>query len=173
MKTVLLLRHAKSDWGNPMMGDFDRPLSKRGIKDAPRIGRTLKKFTSTPDTILSSPATRAKRTAEIVAKVAGYEGSIQEEPDFYGGDESDLITALQQLSNDIECPLLVGHNPTMEDTAAMLLSGDIDEASSLAIQIPTAGLICLDIPITTWAELKPGEAILRWFLIPRLIKSIT
>ncbi len=63
MKTVLLLRHAKSDWGNPGLADFDRPLAKRGLKDAPRMGHVLTDFNVVPDKILASPARRAKQTA--------------------------------------------------------------------------------------------------------------
>ena len=82
MKTVLILRHAKSDWGDPGKADFDRPLAKRGLEDAPRMGEVLARFECVPDRILASPAQRAKQTAELVAKACGYQKSIQWEDDF-------------------------------------------------------------------------------------------
>ena len=171
MKTVLLLRHAKSDWGQPGLADFDRPLAKRGLKDAPRMGQVLADFEMTPDKILASPARRAKQTTELVAEACGYKKTAIEWHDsFYGGYSDDLITALQRLPDSVERAMLVGHNPTMEETAAALLVGDADE--KLSITIPTAGLLCLDLDIMTWTDLEPGDAILRWYLIPKLINVL-
>lgn len=172
MKTVLLLRHAKSDWGDPGLADFDRPLAGRGLKDAPRIGQVLADFDIIPDKIVASPARRAKQTAELVAEACGYKKTaIEWHESFYGGYSDDLIAALQALPDPVERAMLVGHNPTMEETAAALLAGDTDE--NLTITIPTAGLLCLDLDIMSWADLEPGDAILRWYLIPKLIKAIT
>lgn len=173
MKTILLLRHAKSDWGNPSLVDFDRPLAKRGRKDAPRMGEVLAQFDHVPDAILSSPAKRARQTAELVVEACGYTKAIQWQADFYGGGSDELITSLQNLPQKVERPMLVGHNPTMEETVADLL-GRVDSGwqDSLAIRIPTAGLVCLEVDLFDWSDLEPGEATLRWFLIPRLVKAI-
>jgi phosphohistidine phosphatase len=174
MKTILLLRHAKSDWGDPSLADFDRPLAKRGRKDAPRMGEVLAHFDCVPDRILSSPARRARQTAELVAEACGYKKSIRWEDHFYGGSSIDLMAALQQLPDHIERPMLVGHNPTMEETVAMLLSATADDEwnDHWAIRLPTAGLVCLDVDVMAWDMLEPGEAILRWYLIPKLVKAI-
>jgi phosphohistidine phosphatase len=171
MKTVLLLRHAKSEWGNPGLADFDRPLAERGLKDAPRIGQVLANYDFIPDKILASPARRAKQTAELVAEACSYKkAAIAWQESFYGGYSDDLIAALQGLPNSVNRAMLVGHNPAMEEAAAALLIGDTDE--KLTISIPTAGLLCLDLDIMTWTDLEPGDAILRWYLIPKLIKAI-
>lgn len=173
MKTILLLRHAKSDWGTAGLADFDRPLAKRGREDAPQMGEVLALFKSVPDKILASPAKRAKQTAELVAKGSGYRKSIQWEESFYGGSSADLIAALQRLPQTAERAMLVGHNPTMEETVATLLAGEREGwGDALTIQMPTAGLVCLEVDIVEWATLQPGEAILRWFLIPGLVKAI-
>ncbi|MCB0173699.1 MAG: histidine phosphatase family protein [Anaerolineae bacterium] len=173
MKTILLLRHAKSDWGSPNLADFDRPLAKRGLDDAPRMGDVLINFDLTPDKILSSPAKRAQQTAELVAKACGYKKSIEWHDSFYGGDSEDLIGAICRLPETVERVMLVGHNPIMEITAATLLLGqEPDFDDYLAIKIPTAGLICLDAPVPEWSALEGGETILRWFLIPRLVKAM-
>ena len=173
MKTLLLLRHAKSDWDDPSLADFDRPLAKRGLKDAPQMGEVLKASDSVPDKIISSPAKRAKQTTELVAKACGYHKSIDWAESFYGGYSEDLINALKQLPGTVERAMLVGHNPTMEETAsALLLKSEEALDDEYAVRIPTAGLMCLDLQIMDWAELEPGDAILRWYLIPRLVKAI-
>jgi len=173
MKTILILRHAKSDWSAPYNTDFERPLTKRGLRDAPLMGEVLALFECVPDRMLSSPAIRARQTAELVAKACGYRLSIHWQDSFYGGGSQDLISALQRLPNAIERPMLIGHNPTLEETVALLL-GQVGESWSwdFAIRIPTAGLVCLDVDIVDWPDLEPGDGTLRWFLIPKLVKAI-
>ncbi len=173
MKTVLLLRHAKSDWGDADLADFDRQLAKRGHKDAPRMGEVLLSFDLKPDLIISSPALRARQTTELVAKSCGYKKSIEWDASFYGGGSEDMFSALQRLPDTVERVLLVGHNPTMEETATDLLSRpEAGWQEHLSIRIPTAGLLCLELPITDWAVLEPGDAVLQWFVIPRLVKAV-
>ncbi len=173
MKTVLLLRHAKSDWGNPGLADFERPLAKRGLKDAPRMGYVLADFEAVPDKILASPARRAKQTAEMAAKACGYKKSIAWQDSFYGGGSDALINTLKTLPDAVERAMLVGHNPTMEETVATLLLGYGSRWNQgFEIRFPTAALACLDLDIMEWADLEPGDATLRWFLIPRLVKAI-
>jgi phosphohistidine phosphatase len=172
MKTVLLLRHAKSDWGQPDLADFDRPLNQRGFKDASLIGQILAGAECVPDKIIASPAKRAKQTAELVAGACGYKKSIQWAERFYDGHSNDMLAALQSLSDTVQRPLLVGHNPTMEETASALLVGESkDWGSRLVIRMPTAALLCLDLAIESWPNLQPGQAQLRWFVIPKLVKD--
>jgi phosphohistidine phosphatase len=173
MKTVLILRHAKSDWSVPYEADFDRPLANRGLKDAPRMGEVLALFQCVPDRILSSPATRAEQTAKLVARACGYQRSIHWHDSFYGGGSHDLIAALQCLTDAIERPMLIGHNPTLEETVALLLGrGEAEWNEDFVIRIPTAGLVCIDVNVVDWADLEPGDGTLRWFLIPKLVKAI-
>ena len=122
MKTVLILRHAKSDWGDPGKADFDRSLAKRGLEDAPRMGEVLTRFECIPDRILASPAQRAKQTAELVAKACGYQKTIQWEDSFYGGSSADLIAALQQLPDTVERAMLIGHNPILHNCGHVMPS---------------------------------------------------
>ena len=173
MKTVLILRHAKSDWGDPGKVDFDRPLAKRGLEDAPRMGEVLARFECVPDRILASPAQRAKQTAELAAKACGYQKSIQWEDDFYGGGSADLMAALQRLPGTVERVLIIGHNPALEETVAALCAPDLPEMEDgWAIKIPTGGLVCLDFEIMEWVALRPGDGVLRWFVIPKLVKAL-
>ena len=174
MKTILILRHAKSDWGNPDLADFDRPLAKRGLKDAPRMGQVLAQFDCVPDKILASPAERAKQTTELVVEACGYKKSVQWEASFYGGTSDDLLAALRRLTDTVERAMLVGHNPTLEETVAELLCADDGGwGSCVSVRLPTAGLVCLNVDIMAWSELEPGDAALCWFLIPKLVKAMT
>jgi len=173
MKTILILRHGKSDWGNSDLDDFDRPLAKRGLSDAPLIGELLARFESVPDLILASPARRAKQTTELVAEACGYHRPIQWENSFYGGDSEVLLAALQRLPAAVERVMLVGHNPTLEETIADLLCVTEEGWSdSFPVRLPTAGLVCLEVDVVNWVDLEPGVAALRWFVIPKLVKAL-
>lgn len=173
MKSILILRHAKSDWSNPSLSDFDRPLTKRGLNDAPRMGRILIQFGCMPDLIISSPSMRTRQTVELTAFDNGYRGEILWDDTLYGGSFSDIISALHSIPRNISRPMVVGHNPGVEETISLLLSPrEQNPATSARFRIPTAGLVYLDAHIDTWKDLKPGVCVLRWFLIPRLVKAM-
>ena len=171
MKHILILRHAKSDWSNPALADFDRPLAERGLKDAPLMGQALARFRQTPDIIISSPARRAKQTAELAARAANFQGTIRWNDSLYPGSSSDLLAALRALPDTIERPMLVGHNPAFANTAALLCNlHPTDKPED--IRLPTAGLICFAVNIANWSALESGDGVLRWFLIPKLLKAL-
>jgi phosphohistidine phosphatase len=172
MKMFFLMRHGKSDWSDPALADFERPLTDRGRKDARRIGEFLAARKFKPDFILSSRAERALRTAEIVAeRISLPENRVRREAALFEGSADALVRALVSLENDIEAPLVVGHNPALEHAAAALLSetGKPAGQGSL-IRIPTAGLLCFDHDAPEWKTLKPGTAVLRWMITPKIIK---
>lgn len=170
MKTVLILRHAKSDWGGHSLADFERPLNKRGLEDAPRMGRFLATCGALPDKILASPAKRAKQTVELVVKASDYGQAVEWHDSFYEGNSASLLTALQHLPAEVERVMLVGHNPILEETVGLLCTDE--EADAWIIKIPTAGLVCIELDIENWAEVEPGGGILRWFVIPKLVKAL-
>ena len=174
MKTILLLRHAKSDWSNPGLPDVDRPLAGRGKKDAPRMGKLLLRFKCVPDIIISSPAKRAQMTAELVAGTCGYKKPIQYLESLYGGSSREIISILKNLPDMIERPLIIGHNPTLEETIGILLSPRANHPEyCIKVRFPTAALICIETDIPHWELLKPGECNLLWMIIPRLVKAIS
>jgi len=157
MKTLFILRHAKSSWADPKLADIDRPLNKRGKRDAPRIGSLLRKNDLVPDLILSSPAVRARLTAEAVAEASGYEGEIEFEDNFYPGNPEDYIEVLQALPDDVNSVMVVGHNPGLEE----LLETLTGESAAL----PTAALAQVNLPIRTWLELDDepvGDLVNLW-----------
>ena len=146
MKSLLLLRHAKSSWGDMSLGDHDRPLNSRGKRDAPRMGRLLKELDLVPDAILSSTAKRAHKTAQAVAEEAGFEGQIEKHRSLYHAGPDVFIEFLRTLSDDVGRAMLVGHNPGME-YAVEFFTGESEP-------YPTATLAHIQLPIDSWDELS-------------------
>jgi phosphohistidine phosphatase len=163
VKTVWILRHAKSDWADDSLADFDRPLNKRGKADAPRLGRWIAARGAIPERIAASPARRARSTAELVAKACGYPpGNIEWREEFYPGDPSAGLRYLRSLPEATTHVLLVGHNPWVESLAALLTGGT-------AVRLPTAGLAMLQAGIDGWAALGPGDAELTGLIHPKML----
>ena len=172
MKTIFLLRHGKSDWKDPSLSDYERPLKGRGVKDARSVGEFLASLKMGPDVFLSSPAERARRTAEVVAACVSLSPRrIMWEKSIYGGSPDDILRLLMSLSDDIEAPLIVGHNPMLEHAAVALLIGGVEnDIPTSPIRIPTAGLVCLEHDAADWKSLGPGGCVLRWMINPKIIK---
>jgi phosphohistidine phosphatase len=147
MKTLLILRHAKSSWKEQDIPDHDRPLNKRGKNDAPRMGKLLKDEDLIPDLIISSTAVRAKKTAELVAKACKYKGKINFNHSLYGAEPAAYLKILEGLSDKHIVALVVGHSPSVEETVE-LLTGQLD------VIMPTCALSQISLPIQNWAELK-------------------
>ena len=148
MKTVILMRHAKSSWKFPELPDKDRPLTKRGERDAPRMGKLLKKEEVIPERILSSTAVRAAATAEAVAQKLDYKEEITYMDSLYMAEPANIIEALQTLPAEVKKVLVVGHNPGMEGLA-QILGGKV-------VDLPTAAMAEIKIPIKDWMELNYG-----------------
>jgi len=159
MKTLLLLRHAKSDWGDSSLRDFDRPLADRGERDAPRIGKALRKSGVTPDIIIASPAARARATVQAAMKAAKVELKITFDESIYGASSAELMKIIRRLPDADECALLVGHNPGFEDLAGRL-TGSHE-------RMPTAALACIEFQIEHWDDVNDGQGKLAWRLTPK------
>jgi phosphohistidine phosphatase len=157
MKSLLILRHAKSSWKDPNLADHDRPLNKRGKRDAPRMGRLMRLEGLEPDLILCSTAKRARQTAEAVVEEHGYEGEILLDRELYSFDYEPYLEALTALSDEFGCVMIVGHNPAMEELIEAL-TGEYQ-------RFPTAALAELNLPITSWREadeIEDGELVNLW-----------
>ena len=146
MKTLLLLRHAKSSWKQPGLHDHERPLNKRGKKEAPRVGKYLKENDLVPDLILSSTARRAQDTARAVAEECAYREEIELKGDLYLSDTDCYLDVLRSLPDDINCVLVVGHNPDLEELLSLL--------TDATQHLTTAALAQVDLPISNWQELN-------------------
>ena len=145
MKTLLILRHAKSSWKHLELSDYDRPLNSRGKRDAPRMGKYLRQQGLIPDRILTSSAKRARKTANKVAKSCGYTGKVKKIEAFYDAVPGIYFETLQALPDKYQSVMVVGHNPTME-RFVNYLTGQIE-------QMPTAALAHIDLPIQQWDAL--------------------
>jgi phosphohistidine phosphatase len=144
MKILLLLRHAKSSWKDESLPDQDRPLAKRGLQDAPRIGRLLNEENLLPDLNLSSTARRARQTVELVTEAAGYSGEVSWLDNLYAAAPEEILDILSILPPHYGCVMVVGHNPGLEELLALLT----DEADSLT----TAALAQIDLPVDGWDQ---------------------
>lgn len=132
-RTLILVRHAKSNRDDPRLPDRERPLAERGMRDAPMMGKRLAKRNVAPDLILSSPARRALSTAEIMAGELGYDArDIAVDDRLYASDAETLLAVIGELSDQLKCVMLFGHNPEFSDLAGRL-SGDIDEMPTCAV----------------------------------------
>lgn len=145
MKTLMILRHAKSSWNYPALSDYDRPLNGRGKRDAPRMGKYLREQGLTPDRILTSSAKRARKTASRVAKACGYTGKVKKLDRFYDTVVGVYFETLQALPDKYQRVMVVGHNPTMEQLVGYL-TGQIR-------RMPTAALAHIELPIQHWEAL--------------------
>jgi phosphohistidine phosphatase len=160
MKTLLILRHAKSDWGNSRLADYDRPLNERGKGDAPRMGQLLRDEELVPDLIITSSAERAQTTAELAAIASGYENEITYTRRLYHAAPDAYIELLQEMGGDHACVMVVGHNPGIAYLVELLTGADEP--------MPTAALAQVELPINQWTELDEsteGKLVNVW--IPR------
>src|SRR5213593_4904754 len=123
MKTLFLIRHAKSSRDDPAWADKDRPLNDRGKRDAPKMGKRLAERHVKPDLILSSPAARALNTAKIIARKLDYKRkNILVDNRLYAVEADQLLDVLNKLGNELECAMLIGHNPELTELAHRLSS---------------------------------------------------
>jgi phosphohistidine phosphatase len=150
MKTLLLLRHAKSSWKNPDLADHDRPLNVRGKRDAPRMGEFLAEQDLIPDLIVTSTAKRARKTVKKVAAACGYEGEIVKTSALYHAWPDEIVSVLNSLPGDPERVMVVGHNPGMEEYLELLTDEELF--------MPTATLAQISLPIDHWRELDLDTA---------------
>lgn len=153
MKTLLVLRHAKSSWDDSSVEDHDRGLNARGRRDAPRMGDLVRELRLSPDVIISSDAVRAHLTAEAAAEAMGFTGEIRLEPRLYLAGPADIIALLGRLEPPTATTvMIVGHNPGLEELVERLTRESHD--------LPTAALAEIALPIDRWRDLTestPGD----------------
>lgn len=146
MKTLYLIRHAKSSWDDPSLDDFDRPLNGRGEKDAPRMGKRLKKEGIFPDLMLSSTANRALTTAHAIARALDYPfARIQESDALYHAYPQAILKEIQAIPDTVSTLFVYGHNPGLTDFANHICASYIDN-------IVTCGIYALELPLQNWKQ---------------------
>ena len=171
MLRLFLLRHAKSSWSDPSLHDFDRPLNKRGLSDAPKIATAMSERKYHPDRILCSSSQRTKETmAGIIPSLTG-EVSLHLMEALYEGNSPDYLSLIRANAKKSRRLMVVGHNTGLHETAIRLIgSGDKDTIALLKEKLPTAGLVVIDFHCKDWHDVKPGTGHLIDFIKPRDIK---
>ena len=163
MKTLLLLRHAKSSKDDAALRDFDRPLNDRGKDDAKLIGRFIRESSITPDLVISSPAKRATKTTELVLKSAGLNINVAFDERIYEADVHRLLAVVSQIEPAASVVMLVGHNPGFEDLVEML--------AGRTTSLPTASLAQIDLTVEEWNKVRAGAGKLKWLVTPKDLKK--
>lgn len=163
MKTLFLLRHAKSSWDNSALADFDRPLNNRGLKAAPLMGETIRQHKFQINSIISSPAQRAGQTALLVKEAARIDCEIEFERGIYEASPQRLREIVSKRDNENQSILLVGHNPGFEGFLKFLTS----ELQSM----PTAALAVIDLRIDEWNKIAADTGNLRTLLRPKELEK--
>ena len=177
MRRLMLLRHAKTETDAPSGRDQDRRLDERGHKDAARMGDWIAEHPPFPDTVLVSPAVRAKQTWDIAwenMKHRVHAPQVELVPDLYGADPGQLLETIRTATVPANPKrlMLVGHNPGMHELALMLTGGG-DEASRRALHdnLPTAGLAVFDFDVKDWDDVAYRRGKLVLFVSPKLLKK--
>ena len=163
MPILMLMRHGKSNWDGSWASDHERPLAPRGIRAASLMGRFLRENGHQPTIVVSSTATRAATTAQLAADGGHWNSEIVFEDRLYGSNPEIVFDIVRSLDPAYATVLLVGHNPTWEQTSSLLIGGG-------HIRFPTAAIACFEIE-GAWTHTRPGQADLRWFVTPRSLEK--
>jgi phosphohistidine phosphatase len=165
VRTLYLLRHAKSSWDDPALSDHDRPLAPRGREAADLIAEHLRRERISASLVLCSSARRARETFEGIAPALDGDVEVLVEPGLYGAPERELLDRLRAVPGSVDSAMLIGHNPAIQDLA-LELAGSGDELEPLAFKYPTGALATLALE-GDWRELGAGDAELRAFVRPK------
>ena len=166
MKTLFVLRHAKSDWGDESLPDFDRPLNHRGNKAAKAVGHEMATRGIRPDLVISSPAVRAKETVERMLHGYGEDIPVNEDRRIYEAGTGTLVEIVRTAPDDADRLMIVGHNPGLQELVVALsepsaLREEADE------KFPTGALAEIRFSIDRWSELALGTGQLEDLIKPR------
>lgn len=168
MKTLVLMRHAKSAWTSDNVPDHDRPLAPRGRESAPRMATWLSKKKLTPQLVLCSTARRVKETYDLVRAALGTEPPVRESRRLYMALPREILAEIGKSPDDIKTLMVIGHNPGMGSLAHWLAGqGDRQELARLAEKFPTAAVAVLDFDVERWAEIDADGGTLRHFVTPK------
>ena len=171
-KTVYLLRHAKSDWGNPTVGDHDRVLNERGIEAAELMGEMIERENFIPDIILCSSAARTQETLDrVLSKLTGKPPVVYEKG-LYLASPALMLNFLNNIPDAYRSAMIIAHNPGTEELATALTAfGSPTARVTLASKYPTASLAVISAEIDKWANLKTDCNRLNAFIRPKYIEQ--
>jgi phosphohistidine phosphatase len=164
MKTLTLIRHAKSSWLDMSIDDFDRPLNKRGEKDGPFMNKWLKKHAIQPELILCSPANRARLTLDAFSYLSNHAKETMLIDDIYESSMMTLISVIQDIPDSIDHAALIGHNPGLSDLAHYLSRDDFE-------RLVTSAVMILELDISHWNDIAPHCGSILTHVWPKLLKK--
>jgi phosphohistidine phosphatase len=164
MKTLLLLRHAKSDWDASYAEDHERPLAKRGKKAAALIGRHLAATGQVPDRVVSSTAVRAADTVRRAIQAGGWECPVEHTEALYAASAEEVLQAVRGWQDPSDRVLLAGHEPTCSSLTGRLIGG-------ANLHFPTAAVARIDFEVDVWSQVEVGGGTLVWLLTPKALRS--
>ena len=164
MKTIMILRHGKSDWNADFRSDHDRPLAPRGQKASGLIGEFLRKGNLIPEKVLVSTATRARETILLAMQFGKWECPVDERNAMYMASPEQVLTIIQKQSDSINRLMLVGHNPTWENLVSLLVGGG-------RFRMPTASLARIRVPVEQWQKVSEGYGLLDFLITPKLLNA--
>lgn len=163
VKTLYIVRHAKSSWDDDSLADFDRPLNERGKRDAPSMAKRLKEKNIVPDLLLSSPAKRAFSTAKRFAETLGYnEDKIKTDRRLYHADGASMIAIVRETKNVHDTLIMFGHNPGLTDCVNALMN-----ERKFIDNVPTCGVVAFQFNTDDWTSVRAGEGKLLFFDYPK------
>lgn len=163
MKTLYVIRHAKSSWDIPDISDFDRPLNDRGRRDAPRMAKRMKERHVNPDLMLSSPATRALSTCKRFAEIMGYaKGKIKTDHTLYHANEDEILSVIRNVKDKHSVLMVFGHNPGLTDFVNQLSRED-----NFIGNLPTCGIVSFTFDVERWQDVGFGNGQFVFFDFPK------
>jgi phosphohistidine phosphatase len=167
VRTLSLLRHAKSSWADPTLPDPKRPLAARGRRDAKLIAKHLRRLGFEPELVLCSSAARTRETLDLVRPAFGT-STVRLEKRLYAASSDELLERLRLVPDAVASVLLIGHNPGLQELALVLAAGG-DELERLRAKFPTGALATL-VLATTWHRLTPADAMLSAYVVPKQLR---
>jgi len=159
MRTLYLLRHAKTSWNDASLRDFDRPLNDRGTEAAERIGKRLASEKLNAPLVVCSPALRTRQTAEIVLSSSALRAEERFDERIYEASLRDLMEVISEIPDDKPVAILIGHNPGFEELLAFL-TGETR-------RMPTSALAKIEFDVASWKDVKTGKGDLEWLITPK------
>ena len=163
---MILLRHGKSSWSDSTLADIDRPLAPRGKHASRKLAKYMRRKRIQPGLVLCSPSLRTRQTLEAVESSLGKRCAVEVVPQLYAASEEELLERLQALPESVSSVMLIGHNPGLHNLALVLASRGTD-LSQLEEKFPTGALATLVVHSESWTALRPGEAELVDYVVPR------
>lgn len=164
MKTIYLIRHAKSSWENHRLSDFERPLNKRGMNDTKKIGQELNQLDFNPEKIIASTSVRTTATIQLLCEHINYNfKNVEFNSTLYHPSRENFMRILEDLPDELESVALVSHNYGISEFADYLTENFMEA-------MPTCAVVCIELDIDSWKEIVRGLGTTKWYIYPKMLE---